>query len=221
MLGVLTWAGDLASWWLEWVQQAKKIYEAPVPEPTGPATDEGPPHERGGDPAMDPALWERIGRSKVSKEDLLGDMDAQILAATSTQKSTFGSVKREKPQIRDPNIGTELTAPVSKLLEQYYGVGAKAATTAPSANRFASFVRLASPPISYQEGEQDNVALGPDAENEIYNTVSNVAWMFVGQGTSQDPNETLRKFGWRIKDIAKRFKAFLDQGLKTGDSAWL
>lgn len=224
MLGVLTWAGDLASWWLEWVQQAKTIHDAPVPESTGPATDEGPPHERGGDPAMDPALWEQIGRSKVSKEDLLGDMDAQILAATSTQKSTFESVGREKRQIRDPNIETELTAPVSMLLEQYYGVGTKSRAPAPSANRFASFVRLASPPISYQEGENDNMpwmALGPAAETEIYNAVSNVAWMFVSQGTSHDANETMRTYGWRMKDIAKRFRAFLDLGLKSGDSAWL
>ena len=172
---------------------------------------------------MDPGLWERIGRSKASKVDLLGDMDAQILAATSTQNSTIESIKREKRLIRDANIGTELTAPVSKLLEQYYGVGAKAGTTAPSANRFASFVRLASPPIPYQEGKEGNViSLGPHAETEIYKAVSSVGWMFVNQNMSgANGNEMLRKHGWRIKDIAKRFKAFLDQGLKTGDSAWL
>jgi hypothetical protein len=224
MLGVLTWAGDLASWWLEWVLQAKKIYEAPQPEETGPATDMGPANERGGDPAMDLGLWERIGRSKVSKEDLLGDMDAQVLARTSTQKSTVESVKREKREIRYANIATELTAPVSKLLENYYGDSAKAATKAPSANRFASFVRLASPSISYQEGEEANVSwmqLGPDAETEITKAVENVAWMFVGQGTSMDPNATLAKFGFRIKDIAKRFAAFLNEGLKKGDAPWL
>ncbi|HEV8545576.1 MAG TPA: hypothetical protein VGQ64_04750 [Candidatus Limnocylindrales bacterium] len=224
MLGVLTWAGDLASWWLEWVTQAKKIHEAPRPEPTGPATDEGPPDERGGDPAMDIGLWETIGRSKASKEDLLGDMDAQVLAQTSTRKSTAESVKREKRIIRDANIGTELTAPVSKLLEDYYGTSQKAAATAPSANRFASFVRLASPRIPFQEGESGNVPwmqLAPDAEEEIRKAVENVAFLFVGQGTSMDPHETLRTSGFRIKDIAKRFAAFLNEGLKNGDAAWL
>ena len=224
MLGVFTWAGDLASWWLEWVIQAKKIHETPPPEPTGPATDEGPLHERGGDPAMDPGLWEKIGRSKVSKEDLLGDLDAQILAQTSTRKSTAESVKREKRIVRDANIGTELTAPVSKLLEDYYGTTAKAATTAPSANRFASFVRLASPRISFQEGENDNVPwvqLGPDAEEQIRTAIENAAFLFVSQGTSMNAKETLRQKGFRIKDIAKRFAAFLNEGLKKGDAPWL
>lgn len=225
MLGVVTWAGDLASWWLEWLDQMKKIHEAPRPEPTGPATEEGPPDEVGGDPALDPALWERIGRSKASKEDLLGDMDAQVLAATSTQKSTIESVKREKRIIRDANIGTELTAPVSKLLETYYGTSAKTATTAPAANRFASFVRLASPPIPFVEGENDNVpwvALASDAETKIYEAISNVGWMFVNQGTSgANGTEMLDKHGWRIKDIAKRFASFLSEGLKKGDANWL
>ncbi len=224
MLGVLTWAGDLASWWLEWTQQAKKIREAPIPEPTGPATEEGPPYEAGGDPALDIGLWERIGRSKASKEDLLGDMDAQILAQTSTQRSTIESIKREKRQILNANIGTELTAPVSKLLEHYYGVGPKPGTVAPVANRFALFVRNASPPIPYQEGEQGSVGwmqLAPDAETVITKTIENVAWLFVSQGTSQNANMQLRTFGWRIKDISKRFVAFLNQGLKHGDAPWL
>ena len=224
MVAVLTWVGDLASWWLEWTQQARKIHETPPPPETGPATDEGPASERGPDPAMDPVLWEKIGRSKVSKEDLLGDLDAQVLAATSTQKSTIESVKREKREIRG-NIGVELTAPVSKLLEDYYGVGTAATpTSAPSANRFASFVRLANPRIPYQEGEEGNVPwmrLGPDAEEAVRKAVENVAFMFVAQGTSQDAHETMRKYGWRLKDVAKRFVAFLNEGLKSGDAAWL
>lgn len=224
MLGVLTWVGDLASWWLEWTQQAKKIREAPRQEPTGPATEAGPPDEVGGDPALDIGLWEQIGRSKVSKEDLLGDMDAQILAQTSTQKSTFESIKREKRQVRYANVGTELTAPVSKLLEQYYGIGAKPETAVPSANRFASFVRNAVPPIPYQEGETGNIRwiqLGPDAETAITKAIENAAFLFVSQGTSQNAAEQLRTYGWRIKDIAKRFVAFLNEGLQKGDASWL
>ena len=231
MLGVVTWAGDLASWWLEWTQQLKKIHEAPRPEPTGPATEEGPPDEVGGDPALAIALWEQIGRSKVSKEDLLGDMDAQVLAASSTQKSTPESIKREKRMVMYKNIDTELTAPVSKLLEAYYGVGAKKGTTAPSKNQFASFVRTASPPIPYQEVEEGNasrIALASDAEESIRKSVENVAWMFVSQGGSgetsskdKDPDAMLRNYGWRIKDIAKRFADFLQTGLKNGDAAWL
>lgn len=222
MVAVLTWAGDLASWWLEWTQQARKIHETPPPPETGPATDEGPASERGGDPALDLGLWEQIGRSKVSKEDLLGDLDAQVLAATSTQRSTAESVKREKRPIRG-NIGVELTAPVSKLLEDYYGVGTSA-TAAPSANRFAKFVEHARPRIPYQEGEDGGtrwMRLGPDAEETVRQAIENVAFMFVAQGTSQDAHETMRTYGWRLKDVAKRFVGFLNEGLKSGDAAWL
>jgi hypothetical protein len=224
MLSVLTWAGDLASWWLEWTVQAKKIHDAPIPAPTGPATEEGPSYEVGGDPALDIGLWEKIGRSKASKEDLLGDMDAQILAQTSTQKSTAESIQREKREIRYANIGTELTAPVSKLLEQYYGVWAKPGTVARAANRFTAFVRHADPPIPYQMGEEGNarwISLAPDAEGAITKAIEGAAWLFVSQGTSHEPRQYFRTYGWRIKDIAKRFAAFLNEGLKKGDAPWL
>ncbi|HLO28827.1 MAG TPA: hypothetical protein VK249_06815 [Anaerolineales bacterium] len=224
MLGVVTWAGDLASWWVEWTRRAKQIHEAPRKEPTGPATEEGPPDEVGGDPALDLGLWEEIGRSKASKEDLLGDMDAQVLAASSTQKSTAESRKREKREVRYSNIDTELTAPVSKLLEQYYGVWTKVGTTAPAANRFASFVRHAVPSIPYEESTPGAIRLAPNAEGEVKDAIESVAFLFLGEGYSgshKDPHEEIRLNGWRMKDIAKRFVAFLNEGLKRGDAPWL
>ena len=227
MLGLVTWTGDLASWWLEWTIEAMKMHDAPRTAPTGPATEEGPPDEAGADPALDPRLWEKIGRGKAPKDDLLGDIDAQVLARTSTQRSTFESVKRDQRVIRDANIGTELTAPVSTLLETYYGIGTKIGTgtaTPPSANRFTSFVRLASPPIPFQEAEAGGVrtvSLAPDAEQAITKAIENTAFLLVSQGTSHEPHEHLRKYGWRIKDIAKRFTVFLDGGLKKGDAPWL
>ncbi len=152
MAGVVTWTGDLASWFLEWTQEVKKIHSTPPPPPTGPATDEGPPSEVGGDPAMDPALWERIGASKASKDDLLGDIDAQIMTASSVQPTTAESRKRENRWAE-----RELSAPVSALLEQYYGLaggsaaGGTPARTSPDADRFPAFVRLAVPPIPHDE----------------------------------------------------------------------
>ena len=210
MLNVVTWAGDLASWWLEWVQQVKKLYAA---------GQTGPP-----DPAADSTLLETVGRSKASKEDLLGDMDAVVLAASSTRRSTYESVKREGREIRHKNVDTELTAPVSKLLEDYYGTDRAAATSAPVKSRFAAFVQSSSPRIPYQEGEEGNrrwVKLDPSAVDLIRDAVENVAWIFVSQGTSWDWTDTKTRFGWRFGSIARHFAKFLEEGLRTGDAKWL
>lgn len=63
--------------------------------------------------------------------------------------------------------------------------------------------------------------LRPEAEEVIRKAVENVGWLFVSRATKKDPHVVNRKFGWRIKDIAKRFVAFLNEGLDKGDAAWL
>ena len=61
--GVLTWAGDLASWFVEWQSKLKQKQSAGE--------------------SLDEAAQENLLKSlvnKVAKDDLLGDMDAQSLA---------------------------------------------------------------------------------------------------------------------------------------------
>ena len=215
MLGLVTWTGDLASMVARMDHRGHEDARCAANRADRPG-DRGRAARRSrcGSGARPQALG-KIGRGKAPKDDLLGDIDAQVLARTSTQRSTFESVKRDQRVIRDANIGTELTAPVSTLLETYYGIGTKIGTgtaTPPSANRFTSFVRLASPPIPFQEAEAGGfgVSLAPDAEQAITKAIENTAFLLVSQGTSHEPHEHLRKYGWRIKDIAKRFTAFLD-----------
>ena len=43
MLGVLTWAGDLASWWFQWLQEMKRIYETPGQSRPDPRLTRGRP----------------------------------------------------------------------------------------------------------------------------------------------------------------------------------
>jgi hypothetical protein len=223
-LGIVTWTGDLASWWLDWSDKVKAIYATPPPAPTGPATDEGPPSEVGGDPLVDQGLFDQVAGSKASKHDLLADMDGQILAATSTQKSSQESVKREGRQITKANVGIELTAPVSSLLERYYETAGRAAGAGAGAskplerNRFPAFVTRASPPIPHQESSQ-TVTLTSDAEDAIYTAIRNTARVLADFGT-KDGFDARKRYHFRLREIAKRFKTFLETGLKNGDAGW-
>lgn len=222
-LGIVTWTGDLASWWLEWSDQVKAIYATPPPAPTGPATDEGPPSEVGGDPLYDQSLFDTVGKSKVSKDDVLGDMDAQVIASTSTQKSTPESVKRKGRPVMGANIGIELTAPVSTLLERYYETQGKASGTgAPTAhverNRFPAFVATANPAIPHQR-DGGRVTVAPDAEDAIYKAIWNTARVLADFGT-KDGFDARKRYHFRLREIAKRFTAFLATGLKSGNASW-
>jgi hypothetical protein len=223
-LGIVTWTGDLASWWLDWSDKVKAIYATPSPPPTGPATEEGPPSEVGGDPLHDQALFDQVGGSKAAKEDLLADIDGQVLAATSTQKSTPASVQREGRPVMKANIAIELTAPVSSLLERYYetqgrAAGGNASTAKPlERNRFPAFVTRASPPIPHQQAA-GGVALGSGAEEAIYTAIWNTARVLADFGT-KDGFDARQRYHFRVREIAKRFTAFLEAGLKNGDARW-
>lgn len=223
--GIMTWTGDLASWFVEWSQQVRKALATPPPPPTGPATDEGPESERGGGgPVSDPALFTTVGASKASKADLLGDMDAQVLASKSIRRSTPQSVEADKRIVRNRNIAWELTAPVSKILDQYYGMSQPGLDLTEAESRFPSFVQNASPPIPHKQvtgatGFRGSVVLASGAEAAIYDAIRNTARLFIDHGTS-DTSDPVKRYDGRIREIAKRFTKFLEAGLKSGDAQW-
>jgi hypothetical protein len=222
--GIVTWTGDLASWFVEWTQQIRAAMAKPPPAPQGPATEEGPESERGPGPIGDTKLWERVGASKVAKADLLGDMDAQVLAARSVRRSTPESIKAEKRIVRDENISRELTKPLSKLIGEYYGFGMGRDKPTEAEGRFPLFVTSAVPKIPHRAvpgviGTKGSVELASGAEDAIFEAIRNTARLFIDQGTS-DTSNPVGTYPGRLRDIAKRFTAFLATGLKAGDAPW-
>jgi hypothetical protein len=222
--GVATWTGDLASWFVEWSQQIRKAINTPPPPETGPATEAGPASEQGPGPFSDEPMFERIGASKASKSDLLGDMDAVILAATSVQRSTVESIKAEDRPVIHANVARELTMPVSKLVGRYYGLGSAQHRPAESAGRFPQFVKAAVPRLPYREiqratGTKGSLELESGAYEAILDAIRNTAELFITEGTS-DRSDPIHAYEFRLRQIAQRFTRFLEIGLKSGDAPW-
>jgi hypothetical protein len=190
LMGVLTWSGDLASWFVDWLEQKKK-----------------PANKSVADIAL---LLSRVNR-KVSKEDLLSDMDAQLLVASHLKGSPL-----------------KLDKKASEILESYYGSSRASGTALASESphyRFALFVKSAVPKIPHKVDPADplKVELDVDAEKAIYKAVRNTAEAFL-EGDNKFsrigvPDE-LDDHDLVIQEIAKRFTVFLVAGLKTGDAAW-
>jgi len=195
-LGVVTWAGDLASWMANYIEADRK-------------SPEGPP--AGADPAP-------------QKVDLISDMDAQILAEANVRRSTPEHIKAERRVIRYSNIDTELSMPVSELLEQYYGIGKGTAQPENLRNRFSAFVRVATPPIphkSAKSGGSGPITLTADAPDAIYDAIYNTAWLLVVHGTSYSyGTDVLAQYTGHFHEVARRFAQFLTTGLEKGDAPW-
>ena len=195
-LGVVTWAGDLASWMANYIEKDR-------------ASPEGPP------PPADPA---------PQKVDLLSDMDAQVLAEENVRPSTFEHVKAEGRIIRDSNIDTELSMPVSAILENYYGIGMGTAQPPKLRGRFAAFVRIATPPIPHRSANPNGsgpITLTAEAPEAIYDAIYNTARLLVVHGTSYSyGREVLEHYTPHFHDVARRFTQFLATGLATGDAPW-
>jgi hypothetical protein len=194
-LGVVTWAGDLASWMANYIQADR-------------ARAAGPP------PMADPA---------PQKVDLISDMDAQILAEENVRPSTIEHVMAEGRSIRD-NVGTELSMPVSDILSNYYGIGMGTAQPPKLRNRFAAFVRIATPPIPYRSANADGSGpptLTAEAPDAIYDAIYNTAWLLVVHGSSYSfGTEVLEQYSPHFHDVAQRFTRFLATGLAAGDAPW-
>ena len=217
--GVLTWVGDLAWWFVQWVERRSDLDATPSTEPV---TEAGPSEETGGLSGGDLALMDELAKSKTSKDDLLGDMDATVMAEENVRPSTVEHVEAESRRIIYKNIDTELSMPVSQILEQYYSIGKGTAKPDESQQRFPNFVRKATPPIPHTTTGTGTVALAADAETAIYTAIGNVANLFMSRmsrGTSDD-SDPLTKYDMILREMARRFTRFLGTGLAKGDAPW-
>ena len=193
-LGVVTWAGDLASWMANYIEADRK-------------SEDGPP--AGADPAP-------------QKVNLISDMDAQILAEENVRPSTLEHVKAERRVIRDANIGTELSMPVSEILEKYYGIGQGTDQPENLQKRFSKFVRIATPPIPHRIADGSGaITLTADAPDAIYDAIYNTAWLLVVHGTTYSfGKDVLARYEPHFHTVARRFAQFLTTGLEKGDAPW-
>jgi len=198
MLGVVTWAGDLASWFANWVAQFL-TGKLPTPSEAGPLEAD-------------------------QKVDLLSDMDAQVLAEENVRPSTIEHLKAEGRPIRDPNVGKELSMPVSNILDWYYGVGMGAEQPLKAQRRFAQFVRIASPPIPHHSANADGsgaVTLAEEAQDAIYDAIRHTARLLIVQGKKYPfGEEVLDQHDSQLHEMALRFTRFLRTGLTAGDAPW-
>lgn len=202
LIGILTWTGDLSSWFVDWIDQKR--------------------HH----PAVDDItlLLSRVN-SKVSMDDLLSDLDAQAIVATEI--TTTVTVAPPGPHGIPPTVNTytALNRPLSNILQDLYGTPTKA--TAPiKPNRFVRFIKAARPPIPHEAADSkkpNEVRLGRNAETVIFKAIYAAAEALlegsntitrVGTPDALEDNEHV------VKEIARRFCAFLEKGLASGSAPW-
>ena len=206
LAGVFTWTGDLASWFVEWTTQKGK-------NPS----------------ANDLTLLMSIVNSKVSKEDLLSDMDAQIMTpeflTTTFKTRTRRHAGEPVPETEHYDFRTFLNKPVSDALVAYYGGGGSAGSSAGS-NRFARFVATAVPWIPHEVPDPSrplDVKLASDAEDRIYDALYATAEQLLERTNIKTrlatPDE-LENNTRIVREIARRFRVFLETGIAKGDAPW-
>ena len=130
--GVLTWSGDLASWFVEWQDQLKKTEDSRHQCLT---------------PDAELKLLLSLAERKVSKDDLVGDMDGQAMAQRGVQVDVLPNYMGGPPAIL-----MSLKDSVSGTLEAYYGDGAAGSAKTRGSqepNRFANFLDAARPMIPH------------------------------------------------------------------------
>ena len=197
-MGVVTWAGDLASWFVNWTDKL----------PSGKKPDPAP----------------ASSRAPAQKVDLISDMDGQILAAEKVRPATLETTKADQRILEHSNIGNELAQPVSVILNDYFGIGAGTARPANLKNRFAAFVRAAAPPIPHRSANVDGsgpITLTGDAEEAIYDALRATARLLALQGYSKDSEEqVVNRYDDKLHAVAQQFTQFLRTGLATGDAPW-
>ncbi|WP_066953303.1 peptidoglycan-binding domain-containing protein [Streptomyces lushanensis] len=153
--GLLSWMGDLASWWIAFNDRRIKARLAavaagrPVTDPVFTEPMDEASLEAG------PRAWLAEGAARCDIDDLLGDIDAMVLMPE------FGRLRRDT------------STPIADLLAAYYGLNDRPDDRAhPHVdNRFHLFVQRASPEIPHEPVDKDNptsgVRLAPDAGDRI------------------------------------------------------
>lgn len=202
LTGVFTWTGDLSSWFVDWIDQKKN-------NPTA------------GDI---PLLLTRVN-AKVSMDDLLSDMDAQIMVKSDVTVNdrweSTGSPDFPGSMVLDRS----LNRPLSAILQSFYGTPAAPSTPA-TPNRFVRFVKAAVPAIPHQTPDPKKpheVRLASDAETAIYEAIYAAAEALL------EGSKIIRRVGTPdalednthvVKEIARRFRVYLEKGLATGSAPW-
>ncbi|WP_405015238.1 peptidoglycan-binding protein [Kitasatospora sp. NBC_01539] len=142
--GLLSWTGDLASWWSQWNDTRTTVRRDAVARRV-PVTE--PPFTESADPAVIaavPAKWlDAAVTARCAADDLIGDLDAVVLM-------------REFEDL-DDDSGT----PVTDLLRSYYDVEHPPAdrSAVHANNRFHLFLARVVPDID----QEDDPAGGPGA----------------------------------------------------------
>lgn len=203
LAGVFTWTGDLGSWFIDWLDQKK-----------------AKPNED------DIALLLARVNAKVSLDDLISDMDAQIMVRQEVTTRVQVTPRRGVETPPAIELISSLNRPVSEILDSYYGAGAGAGSANADRERFVNFVKAAVPSIPYETPDPAkpmDIRLASGAEEAIYDALYATCELFL------EGNRTITRIGTPdalednehiVREIARRFRNFLDAGLATGTAPW-
>ena len=198
--GVLTWSGDLASWFVEFVTRIRKMTGKLRMPDAGNMADLDKALGLNAD-----ALLMSLVNSKVSKEDLVSDFDAQAIVKENV---TPGHVYGGTP-----------TANLADMLENYYKPSKLG--PAPELSRFAAFVKAARPEIPYDvdPAAPSGIRLSSKATSAVLEALYSTAEVLLTgtQGHNVTPASDLE---FVLLKIARRFTEFLATGLEKGDAPW-
>lgn len=181
LAGLITWTGDLASWFVQWYVEHRERLDT---VDGGVAADEEIPL------ADQLQHLRQVRDSKVSKEDLIGNLDAHAFE--------LDEVGRPPGQ-----------ASIATAFERYFAHGAP--------RRFHLFVHNARPAIPHELVAHNpvQVALAASAEQAIYDHL----WWAVA-ALRQSPIAPIAGHRPILEHIAATFAGFLRTGLATGDAPW-
>jgi hypothetical protein len=214
--GTVTWTGDLASWFIAWSSKMHELRQKPRSR-TRPADERGPEDEEP-DPGEE-TLWQQVKANKASKDDMLGDMDGQILAAKDLHPPTKDDFKKG---FRGEGAGA-LNAPVSELLSDYYKRTQPSHEGTTDRNRFASFVTSAIPAIPHRSAEAgpsgSAIELESNAQSVIKDHIADTVTVLMSGGNESDVYWGPEAEQGLLR-IAREFADFLTLGLKSGDAPW-
>lgn len=198
-VAALSWAGDLGSWWEEYntkkgVERSKVIAGGGGwDEPSTPA-----------DLAVPRAWLDARAAARCPVEDLLGDMDAVVLA----------------PEVRAATAGA---TPTADVLRRYYDPGRVPATRRElhAENRFHLFVARAEPRIDHTAAADGTVTLGPRAFTDVREVIENDVRAVLLNARRSTPwtvdEDILSPWGRAMFDeVANDFHHFLQNGLAKG-----